>query len=236
MSVRSGGPEGQTVSLSSGGLWPWDGRPIRGAGGYRSFLSSQLVASVIASGDELFYFTANLVVHAFCCFSPLNCNRCAGLRPGRGNDSRGRLRTVLPYHFLSPSESSCSECIIGEQTHIFYAWVIVYGKAHVETISHLDCLYRSSRRPLQMADPGMAPKPIWQQWNSLLCHRPASCSQLSGPFYLHSWVSVPPGSTPHRRPGHVPTVCCFSLFSWRSTFSGALSSSISRTLALRLSG
>lgn len=104
--------------------------------------------------DELFYFTANLVVHAFCCFSPLNCNRCAGLRPGRGNDSRGRLRTVLPYHFLSPSESSCSECIIGEQTHIFYAWVIVYGKAHVETISHLDCLYRSSRRPLRMADPG----------------------------------------------------------------------------------
>lgn len=30
--------------------------------------------------DELFYFTANLVVHAFCCFSPLNCNRCASLR------------------------------------------------------------------------------------------------------------------------------------------------------------
>ena len=74
--------------------------------------------------------------------------------PGRGNDSRGRLRTVLPYHFLSPSESSCFECIIWEQTHIFYAWVIVYGKAHVETISHLDCLYRSSRRPLRMADPG----------------------------------------------------------------------------------
>lgn len=38
VSVRRGGPEEQTVSLSSGGLWPWDGRPIRGAGGYRSFL------------------------------------------------------------------------------------------------------------------------------------------------------------------------------------------------------
>ena len=55
MSVRSGGPEGQTVSLSSGGLWPWDGRPIRGAGGYRSFLSSQLVASVIASATSFLF-------------------------------------------------------------------------------------------------------------------------------------------------------------------------------------
>ena len=35
--TESGGPEGQAASLSSGGSWPWDGRPIFGVGVVRSF-------------------------------------------------------------------------------------------------------------------------------------------------------------------------------------------------------
>ena len=44
-----GGTDGQPVL---GRIVARDGRPIRGAGGYRSFLSSQLVASVIASATS----------------------------------------------------------------------------------------------------------------------------------------------------------------------------------------
>jgi hypothetical protein len=79
-------------------LWPWDGRP---------FAAPVVIARSVEPArrkrysvcDELFYFTANLVVHAFCCFSLSKLQSLRWCCGWKGNDSRGRLRTVMPYHF-----------------------------------------------------------------------------------------------------------------------------------------